>query len=150
MPRTIDEWQSRIKTVESEFKSARLAVDRLLADASRDHAILKPMISLSDVRQASERLEGTYIVRLFAEFETGLRQFWRTARRSDTPSRTRDLLDGIAASRQIPNDQRINAHKVRTRRNNLIHERDEQSAPISLVDARGYLCYFLSFLPPNW
>lgn len=150
MPRTIDEWQSRIKAVESEFKSARLAVDRLLTEASRDPAILKPMISLPDVRQASDRLEGTYIIRLFAEFETGLRQFWGSTRRSEPPSRTRDLLDGTAAARQIPNDQRINAHKVRDHRNNLIHERDQQSAPVSLAEARSHLCYFISFLPPDW
>ena len=150
MPRTIDEWQRRIKTVEREFTSTRFASDRLLAEAVRDSAVLKAVISLRDIRQASSRLDGTYIIRLFAEFEAGLRQFWFAARGADSPSRTRDLLDGIAASRKIPYDQLANAHKVRDYRNNLIHERDEQSVLISVADARHHLCYFFSFLPPDW
>ena len=51
----------------------RLAVDRLLEGARRDPTILSGDLNLHDIINASERLEGTYIIRLFAEFETGLR-----------------------------------------------------------------------------
>ncbi len=150
MPRKIDEWQRRIKAVEREFKSTRLAVDRLQSEATRDPAILNNAISLRDIGQASERLNGTYIVRLFAEFETGLRQFWLADRGTNPPTRTRALLVGIAATRKIPPDQLDNAHKVREHRNNLIHERDEESDLVSVTDARHHLCHFFSFLSPNW
>jgi hypothetical protein len=96
------------------------------------------------------RLEGTYIIRLFAEFETGLRLFWPTARGTDPPARTRDLIDGVAATRRVPNGERLNAHAVREYRNFLVHERDEEVVPISIVEARGYLCRFFAFLPPTW
>ena len=150
MRRMIDEWQRRIKTVEREFTSMRFAADRLFAEAVRDSAVLKTVISLRDIRQASSRLDGTYIIRLFAEFETGLRQFWLAARGTDPPARTRDLLDGVAASRKIPDHQLVKAHKVRIYRNHLIHERDEPLDPVSVAEARHSLCRFFSYLPPNW
>ncbi len=150
MPRTINEWPSRIKAVEREFESVRLAVDRLLADSSRDSAILEPGVELRDVRQASNHLSGTYIIRLFAEFETGLREYWLATRKTKPPTRTRDLLDGIAATRRIPFDRLENAHKVREHRNNLIHERNEPFAPISVAVARSYLSGFLGRLPLYW
>ena len=98
----------------------------------------------------AERLDGTYIIRLFAEFETGLRLFWPTAKGTDPPSRTRDLLDGVAAYRRIPHDELKNAHAVREYRNLLVHERDEAMEPIPIADARHQLIKFFSFLPPNW
>lgn len=148
----MNSWPSRIKVVEREFNSARLAVDRLQSEALRDPTILKPVVGLKyvDVRQASDHLSGTYIIRLFAEFETGLRDFWSATRQNKPPTRTRDLLDGIAAARKIPFDQLANAHRVRDYRNNLIHERDEQSVPVSVEQARRYLCRFFGYLPPDW
>ena len=144
------EWQNRIKDVEQEFASTRLATNRLLAEAKRDATILQKAVSLRDIQQASCRLDGTYIIRLFAEFETGLRQYWPTARGTDPPTRTRDLLDGIAATRRIPRDQLNDAHEVRDYRNNLIHDREERSTPIPIAEARRRLCRFFSFLPLTW
>ena len=51
------------------------------------------------MRGLSVRLEGTYVIRLFAEFETGLRLYWATIRQTEPP--TQHLLDGIAARRAI-------------------------------------------------
>ena len=97
---------------------------------------------------AAKRLEGTYIIRLFAEFETGLRLFWMTIKPTE-PS-TRALLDGIAARRGIPTDPLASAHTVRVYRNTLVHERDEEVAPISIGGARSHLCRFFAFLPESW
>jgi hypothetical protein len=85
---------------------------------------------------------------LFAEFETGLRVFWKTIR--DTEPSTQDLLNGIAARRGIPHDRNANAHAVREYRNTLVHERDEEVVSISIAEARGVLCRFFAFLPPTW
>jgi hypothetical protein len=116
------QWLQRIKGVEREHSATRLAIDRLLAAVEHDPGALIGEVSLRVVRDASERLDGTYIIRLFAEFETGLRLFWPTARGTPPPARTRDLLDGIAATRRIPHDQIVNAHLVREYRNSLLHE----------------------------
>ena len=144
------EWLRRIKTVELEHSATRLAMDRLMVAAGQDSTVLTPKLPLRAIRMASERLEGTFLVRLFAEFETGLRQFWPTARNTHAPSRTRDLLDGIAATRRIPHEQLTNAHLVREYRNRLIHAREEPVDAIPIAGARGHLCQLFSFLPPDW
>jgi hypothetical protein len=87
---------------------------------------------------------------LFAEFETGLRLFWPSARANEPPGRTRDLMDGVAATRRIPDDELRNAHAVRGYRNTLVHEREEDIDPISIAEARKHLCKFLSFLTPTF
>ena len=107
-------------------------------------------VSPSDVRRASEHLEGTYLVRLFAEFETILRLYWSAVRGTSPPNRTRDLLDGIAAHRRIPSNQIANAHAVREYRNALVHQSDAETTLIPISTARAILCRFLSFLPPTW
>jgi hypothetical protein len=126
----------------------QLATSRLSEAGRRAPTILKGDVEYRDVVNASEALEGTYTIRLFAEFETGLRLYWDTVR--DTSPRTRDLLNGLAALCFIPDDQRDNAHLVREHRNSLVHEREEAMGPIPIAVARGYLCRFFSFLPPRW
>jgi hypothetical protein len=150
MPQRSHEWLQRIKDVEREYAVARLATDRLLADAERDPAVLLSELRPRDVHRAAGRLEGTYIVRLFAEFETGLRQFWQAARQSEPPARTRDLLDGLAATRQIPHDVLSRAHAVREYRNHLVHERDDEVTVVGIGVARRGLCIYFSFLPIQW
>ena len=82
---------------------------------------------------ASGFLELTYIIRLFAEFETGLRLFWPTARGTEPPGRTRDLVDGIAATRRIPFQELVNAHAVRF---TLVGHRDYLSSVAISPDNR--------------
>jgi hypothetical protein len=126
----------------------RLATNNLLQAAQRDPGVLQGDLRYRDITHASERLDGTYVIRLFAEFETGLRLYWDSVR--DTNPRTRDLLNGVAALCGIPDEQRENAHLVRAYRNSLVHEREEEVEPLPVALARGYLCHFFSFLPHRW
>ncbi len=100
------------------------------------------------INKTLKNLKGTYVIRLFAEFETGARQCW--VANWNTDPKTADLLDGLAARRGIPDTLRDNALLVREYRNALVHERDDQPEPIAIATARGYLCHFFSFLPPQW
>jgi hypothetical protein len=120
----------------------------LLNDYDRDVIVRRGNVELHDLHQASDNLDGTYVIRLFAEFEAALRLFWESRRR--TKPLAEQLLNAVAALRKIPDEQVNEAHRVRDYRNNLIHRADEQLAPISVADARHYLCHFLSFLPPTW
>jgi hypothetical protein len=147
MPHRRHEWLTEIKAVEEEYASMRLAADRLLEDARRDPAVLRGTIELRHLVEASAHLERTYVIRLFAEFETGLRSFWATIRESEPP--TQHLLDGIAARRAIPPDRLAEAHAVREYRNPLVHEREDEIAPISIAEARSHRCRFFAFLPPT-
>jgi len=151
MPPKRIEWLDRIKVVEREHVAIRLGTERLLADARSDPTILVGnSLRLRDVEYASARSEGTYVIRLFAEFETALRLFWAAARGGDAPARTRDLIDGVAATRRVRDFDRDSVHAVREYRNALVHEREEPVDAVSLSDARHHLCRFLSHLPLDW
>jgi hypothetical protein len=142
------EWQERIKAVEREYRAIRQATNRFQEDARRDPTILKGDVRYRDIDRASVNLDGTYVIRLFAEFETGLRQYWDRVR--GTNPRTHDLLEGLAAMCGIPDEQRDRAHDVREYRNSLVHEREDEVGPIPIDECRGYLCRFFSFLPHEW
>src|SRR5262249_16871173 len=144
MPHDLYRWIEWIKSIERDHWSTRLALDGLVEAAHRDPTILTGDLKFQDIVEASGRLEGTYLIRLFAEFETGLRLFWATIRETEPP--TQHLLDGIAARRGISPDRLADAHTVREYRNSLVHERDEGMAPITIAQARGYLCRFFAFL----
>ena len=148
------EWQDRIKRVEREYAAMRHAADRFRQVAVADPSILEGNLRQGEIITASNNLEGTYIIRLFAEFESGARQYWGT--NWDTAPKTVDLLNGLAARREIPDPQRGNAHLVREHRNGLVHEREEKPREgkpndgVTIAVARRYLCHFFSFLPLRW
>jgi len=86
MPQRRFDWHERIKAVEREYWSTRIAVDRLSAQVTHDPGILGSGPRPRDLESADENLEGTYLIRMFAEFETGVRSYWRTIRpRARTP-----------------------------------------------------------------
>jgi hypothetical protein len=144
------EWQARLKAVELEYLAIRRATDRFKEQARRDPTILKKDLRYRNIDLASDNLESTYLIRLFAEFETGLMSYWARASRRSTNPRTRDLLERIAAKQGIPDEQRENAHAVREYRNSLLHERGEEAEPVPIDQAGGYLRRFFSFLPSQW
>jgi hypothetical protein len=148
MPHDLHIWLEKIKSSERDHLLTRLALDRLLHEARRDPTILPGDLKVRDIVEALGRLAGTYLIRLFAEFETGLRLYWATIRETEPP--TQHLLDGIATRREIPAGRLADAHAVRVYRNTLVHERDEGVAPIPIAESRGRLCRFLAFLPLTW
>lgn len=150
MPSSKYESLDRVKAVEREYGAMRLAADRLLEVVRKDPTAVPGGYRVRDLEEASDQLEATYTIRLFAEFETSLRKFWPASRGPTPPARTRDLLDGVGATRRIPDDQIGDAHKVREYRNVLVHERKADTEPIPIAQARGHLCRFLSFLPIEW
>jgi hypothetical protein len=135
------EWPSRIKAVERECLALRFAVNYFSNQLVKDHSLLQANLDRRDFRTASELLEGTFIIRLFAEFETGLRQYWTGVRKSQP--QVRQLINRIASRCRIPNDDVESVHQVRTYRNYLVHDREGESEPISIRDARHHLCKFL-------
>jgi uncharacterized protein (DUF2164 family) len=150
MPSSKFDWLNRVKAVEREHAAARFAVEFLLDSTQRDVTLLVADLRIRDLKNAAERLEGTYIVRLFAEFEASLRTYWTSVRGADPPVRTRDLIDGVAARRKIPFDAIQHAHTVREVRNYLVHEREKEIDFLAIATARSHLCIFLSFLPREW
>ncbi len=149
MPVDRDEWNERIKAVERQYHTARFGIERLRADVQRDPTIARQAPERLHIADARRDLEFTYLVRMFAEFESGLRSFWKVEKPGRKP-RTEHLLDGVASTRSIANDLLANAHAVRRYRNNIVHEHDEEMEPIPIVEARKHLMLFFRRLPFRW
>jgi hypothetical protein len=149
MPQSCFEWLERIKAVEREFWSARIAVERLSTEVSRDPGILRDGPRPRDLRSAGENLEGTYLIRMLAEFETGVRSFWKVIRpRTRTPVEI--MLDRVGDRCAIPTDVVDEAQSVRAYRNSLVHDRDEPFESVSISNARKRLLIYVARLPNSW
>src|SRR6267142_130154 len=94
-----DEWMRRIKAVEREYEAVRFALIWLIDAAVHNPTILPTNLRVRSFLTASGKLNATYFIRLFAEFETGVRKFWETIRDTNPP--VGDLLEGVAARRNI-------------------------------------------------
>lgn len=143
-----DEWHSRIKSVETEYKAMRQASERFKKMALDDPSILEVGSEHRHLVTACANLESTYLIRLFAAFEAGVRHYWATQK--PTKPNTFDLLKGSASRRRIPTTELELADSVREFRNGLVHESAAFPEPIPLAVARGYLCRFFAYLPPEW
>jgi hypothetical protein len=141
----------RIRAIEREYLVALVAADgldrRLDADPS---ALDAEGLERADDRRFREDLEATYLIRLFAEFEAGLREAWELAFRRATVPSVRDLIDSICAQRLLSDEWRDCVHNVRVYRNALVHEGGDQVQPVSIREACSDLCRFFSGLPRPW
>jgi hypothetical protein len=141
----------RITGAHKEYQAAEVAVTLLMDKVRADPSFLAPVDLRSRVAtQLRENLENTYVVRLYSEFEAGLRDAWKNAwgRTSEPP--TRDLLDSAAARRGINQDVLDFAHRVRVFRNELIHRKGDEVEPVTIGIASKRLCEFFGRLPKDW
>jgi len=111
-------------------------------------------VKVRDLNMADRNLEGTYLIRLWAEFETAVRSYygWMTSD-PDTRIGTHDLINtvaGVRRGRRIVADVQQAVHGVREYRNMLVHARDNPAPPVSLSDARRSLNIYLCKLPDVW
>ena len=143
------EWLNRLKAVEREFEFVRFAIEqteRLLGEADSD---LPTHLSQDDARSAKRRLAATYLVRIFAEFEAALRDYWRSVRDKTTQRPVSTLIESLARYCAVSEAIYLDANDVRERRNRIVHDGELPTAvDIGLV--RGQLCVFLSHLLRGW
>ncbi len=153
MPSLRSEWHDRVKAVENEFRLVRVGVERLRDAVAHDPTVLSDGLRQATLSDAASNLEGTYLVRLFAEFESALRSSDR-ARHNDPTRDTKasTLIDQIGGrrGRDIPPRIRQGAHAVREARNRWAHEGGAAPEEMSLAAARARLQSFLSELPDQW
>jgi len=121
--------------------ATRRSIDRFRTQARQNSTILRD-VGFPDIDSASKNLEGTYIIRIFTEFETALRLFWITDRSTKPPKDAVRLLSGLAVKVRISNDCLMRVHEVRGYRNNLAHNREEPANVVSFVTARHRLNEF--------
>ncbi len=153
MPHNLYDWLDRIKAVEREYHAVRSSVGHMQGAIAEGTGGLAGARA-GDLITAEENLEGTYLIRLWAEFETAVRSYygWLT-HDPDTRIVTHDLINSVAGVRRgraISEDVRRAVHGVRDYRNTLVHARDDPARPIAITDARHNLNTFLCKLPQRW
>ena len=71
------ELMDRIKGAEREYYAVAHAVARHRPAVRAGDVVLPPATSPRDLDAAADRLEPTYVIRVWAEFETALRSYRR-------------------------------------------------------------------------
>jgi hypothetical protein len=137
----------RVKAVEREHTALRFTTDHALRSLGEGGVDLEEGLKRLDVNRASERLEGTYIIRLFSEFEVALKAFLRDRQIKKMPRDAKPLIDRAASYAKFSGPILGNAHKVRVYRNDLVHKLvygipDDQK--MTIRTATSHLCTFLS------
>jgi hypothetical protein len=143
--------QERIRAVEREYKAAKTAVELLGREMQQNPSLGQPDgWGTRDAKQVQENLEPTFIIRLYAEFEAGLREAWEHHFKQATHPPMKDLLFSIATRRSAA-DYLDDARTVQDYRNNLVHEGDPRKMQsIPFEKAQRSLALFLSRLPLHW
>src|SRR5579862_801270 len=149
MPGDAFNWMIRLKAIEREYKMVRLSMDRLEQQAQDDPHVLTEGLRFGDIDAVSRHLEGTYLVRLFSEFETALRHFLR-AKKLRWPTKAEPLVNKVRDRVNISNDHADNVHSVRNYRNTLVHDLEEPALPVTMREATNYLSTFLGWLQRTW
>jgi hypothetical protein len=91
----------RMRSVWHEYRAAAVAVTALGARAPADPGLLRREgIEPGTIAACLGNLEPTYVIRLYAEFEAALRDYWKAPggmrRRTDPPAETLDQQRGGA------------------------------------------------------
>lgn len=149
MPDEAFNWMTRIKAVEREYGAIRFGTNRLIQAVNEDPAILTGHVRRPDIGSASAHLEGTYIVRVFSEFETALQHFIR-AFHLRRPRAVEPLINRVRDRGRIPQSVTDAVHRVREYRNVLVHDRLQPITPVTIREATSYLCTFLSRVQKIW
>ena len=144
----------RLKATSREYRVIADAVDQRMEEVAAGRGPAPPGTSLQDYASARARLEDTYIVRLWAEFETALRSYRRSRPgKQNDQIRTRDLIDwaeGVSEGRKIAAGVKALVHQVRDYRNGLVHDREATAPAVPIEEARHRLTTFLARLPARW
>lgn len=135
----------QIKGAEAEHRVAQVAVASYqAAGGSRPAVLVRDGVEPEQIARCRVRLEGTYVVRVFAEFEAALRDAW--ARVRTTRPDMKPLIDSVAGRWSIPTDVTDHVHAVRDLRNDLVHSAGP-AVGLTLAECRSRLCTFLGYIP---
>ncbi|NLX14937.1 MAG: hypothetical protein GXY44_14985 [Phycisphaerales bacterium] len=146
----ISERFNRIKSIEQMYEAAKAALAHYLKDC-RDNPTLLIGASFTtrEVRECIYDLEDAFLIRIFAEFEATLRDYWKRGCRRKSQPWAKILIDSIAARCFARESDLAYVHEVREYRNSLLHE-GNLPRRITVQQARSCLCVFLSHLPRDW
>lgn len=139
-----------IKQVKTGYQTALQTVRVLIGIVEEKPACLfQHNLSLAELRVLGGELHDVYFVRMFARFESSLRNYWKISVRDSKPL-TQQLISSIAGRRGVPQDTLDAVHEIRNFRNYLIHEEHEVQKHFTIEEASRPLNTFLARLPLEW
>ena len=140
----------QIKGIERESYVIVAAVSYYKLRASADKIKLPPKTSPRDLVAAVDHVEATYLIRMWAAFEMGLRSYHlvRTGHDNIQAINLVDWTAGVKQGRAISENIREDVHKVRNYRNFLVH--GNPAAPVNIEDGRRHLNTLMQCLPNLW
>ncbi len=101
-----------------------------------------------------ENLEATYIIRLYAEFEAGIRDYWESYRGRDTRPDMITLVRHAVPTEAFSQDVIDDADDVREFRNVLVHDMGSVLRPgvvvFMLRQVQRILSTYFSRIDPRW
>jgi hypothetical protein len=140
----------RIKQAKRSYEAALHTVNVLLELVTlQPKLIFEHELDLNEIRQLKQELHEVYFVRMFASFESSVRDYWRTSVR-DTKPLTERLLNSVAGRRGVPEDIVDTVHEIRDFRNCLIHGDHVGETQFTIDEASRILNTYLARLPLQW
>ena len=145
-------WMERVRAIESEFRAVESAVTLLETKVSENPNWGERYgWKARDAAPARRNLEATYTVRLFAEFESAVRDLWADHFKKRTRPNTEVLLNRVGSLCSLAQDTIDGADRVRAYRNRLVHERGQDSVgSMTITLAKSRLCTYLKGFPRSW
>ncbi len=135
--------------VRQEFEAARAALfyaEKQWSLAVND--IMLKGVTKGHVSGALSKVEQTYLIRLFSEFEGMLRDYLQK-RRETVPNKAYDLINKVAKPQRanVPDAKRDAVHLVREYHNAVVHDQGSGAVAVSFDQALSALNQYLIFLP---
>ncbi len=150
---TLQEAYRKFDEVRDEYEAARFALRQTINSYDKNLFIHEDghqdQITVHQLESCVQNLPITYFIRLFAEFEGILRDYWLNGRKRNTKPRMIDLMNSIAAYCNINEDSVQDAQEVREYRNDVIHEH-LQDSHFDFQTCRSRLACFVRWLPQRW
>lgn len=141
----------RLRAVEREFIVAGVSLEFLHEGVrTRPEALASRDLRPRDAIEFAENLEPTYLVRLFAEFESALRDVWAKGYRRKSEPAVRTLIDSVATRCDVSPTNLEVVHRIREFRNSIVHEGISGSLFVEFSEAKSALGKFLARLPLEW
>ncbi|HVA49955.1 MAG TPA: hypothetical protein VNH11_26550 [Pirellulales bacterium] len=150
------QWRlERIVRIAQEYLAADTAAELLAAELKADPNYGEARgWSARAGGDVVENLPATYVVRIYAEFEAGLRDYWQTHLGQANHPPMIQLVRHLIPNQRFSQDCIDNADEVRIFRNFLVHDfLDEPPADMvafTVFEAKKHLCDYFARLDATW
>ncbi|SRR5260370_192430 len=142
-------WIMRLRDVEREHEAARMTVRHFLQSLHDGKVRLEPHLKRVHISGLSTRLEGTYVIRIFSEFELSLKLFLKE-KHETVPMNMRPRINKVANIVGFKGSSVDDAHRARRYRNKVVHHLEEETHALTLRKVTSFLCTYLDRMQKDW